>query len=82
MDTTGTTDIDDISRFPIFDSEVRRCGSYELEGCSLVYGEHSLPLFVRHLWIGSVSFMSIGIYTSSSKAIAGKHRPCVSPHPK
>ncbi len=70
MNTTCTTNVDDISQLPIFHSEVRRCGSYELEGCSLVYGKHSLPLFVRHLWIKLVSSMHVRVYMSSSLAIA------------
>lgn len=66
MDTTCTTDIDDIPRFPVFHSEIRRCSSYELEGCRLVYSEHSLPLFICHLSISLVSSMPI---KASSPAI-------------
>lgn len=82
MNTTCTTDVDNISRLPIFHSEVRCCGSYKLEGCSLVYGKHSLPLFVRHLWIKLVSSMHVRVHMSFSLFIARRRDLVDDPVPR
>ena len=47
--STRATDIDDVSRFAVFYSEIGSCGSDEFEGCGIVEGNYRIPLFVCHL---------------------------------
>lgn len=49
IDATGAADIDDAPRLPVFDSEIWRSGSHELERSSIVEGNDGVPLLVRHL---------------------------------
>jgi len=49
IDATGAANIDDVPRLPIFDSEIGRSGSHELERRSVVEGNDGVPLLVCHL---------------------------------
>ena len=55
VDPTGGTYVDDVSWFPIFDSEIGGCGSDELERGGIVEGDDCVPLFVCHLlWMDRI----------------------------
>ncbi len=49
VDAAGAADVDDVSWFAVFDSEVGRCGSDKSEGGGVVEGEDCVPLLVCHL---------------------------------
>lgn len=51
MHSAGTGDIDNISRLPVFDSEVLSCCPNKFERGSVVYRKHGVPLLIRHLCI-------------------------------
>ena len=49
IDPARATDVDDIPRFSVLDSEIRRRGSDELERGGVVQCDDGIPLLVRHL---------------------------------
>lgn len=53
VDTTRTANVDNHSGLLVLDAEVRGCGADEAEWRCIVYGQHGVPLLIRHLCSGS-----------------------------
>ncbi len=77
IDATGAANIDDVPRLPIFDSEIGRSGSHELERRSVVEGNDGVPLLVCHL--PKPAFSHVCSSTAHTGSIETSHTLCMTP---